>query len=72
MIDVKELLEKARENPWWQFEGEEIAKMLNISANTITMLKRAKDSPFCAGKSRPEWVFKFLETHPEWSPTSDK
>lgn len=70
--NVAALLEVARGNPWWEFEGEEIAAMMNLPANTIAMLKRSPDSPFKGGRSRPERVAAFFASHPGWRPSAER
>jgi DNA-binding IclR family transcriptional regulator len=66
------LLVIARANPWWQFTGEEIREMMNLSKQTVAMLVRSDDSPFVAGKSRPERVEAVFAAHPGWKPTSEE
>jgi hypothetical protein len=41
----------------------ELAEMLGVTANWMTAAKKA-GAPFPLGKSRPEWILKFLAEHP--------
>ena len=69
---VKSLLAVAKENPWWEFTGEDIAAMMNLPANTVAMLKRADKSPFVGGRARPERVAAFFLENAGWSPSAER
>lgn len=69
---IAALLEIARENPYWQFETEDICAMMNLTDYTASMLKRSDESPFSNDRSRPERVQAFFDKHPGWKPASEK
>lgn len=67
-----ELLRRAKENPWWQFETHELTTLMGIPKTTLEMMIRAEDSPFVAGRSRPERVSAWLDSHLGWKPSKEK
>ena len=68
----KELLNLAKENPYWHFTVEELVEITALSKTTLEMMIRADDSPFVTSKSRPERVLAWLEKHPGWKPSQER
>jgi len=69
---VTALIDVAHANPWWQFTADEIAAMMGLSLNTVSMIKKADASPFAGGASRPERVAEWLASHPGWKPSEER
>ena len=63
------LIKLAQENPFWHFNAEELASMLNLSRKCLEMMKRTLDTPFVTGKARPEQVLDFLSRNRGWKPS---
>ncbi len=63
MQHQKQLHQRAREDLWYMFTGEEIAQLCNVSQNVISRVKALADSPFFLNKCRPEWFVDWMRTH---------
>ncbi len=68
---VEELLRVAKRNPWRLFTTEEIALLCEVSQTTLTAVRKREDSPFCAGKCRPERLIRWFDEHPGWQPSKE-
>lgn len=63
MQHQKQLHQHAKEDLWYLFTGEQIARMCNVSQNVISRIKGLADSPFFMNKGRPEWVVDWMRLH---------
>lgn len=70
--EVIELLTIVRENPFWQFDKDDIGKMMNLTSNAVAMMVRADDTPFSNDRARPERVAEFLAKKPGWKPSQER
>jgi hypothetical protein len=59
-----DLVELAKFNPWRLFGCGELTEILGVSADLITAVAGANDTPFIGKKARPEWVIEWLKAHP--------
>ena len=69
---AKNLLQLAKDNPWWLFTAEELASLMNLSVSTLEMIKRAPNTPFVTGKTRPENVMRWLSSNKGWKPSQER
>ena len=63
---IKSLVEMAQKNPWRLFTIEEITHIIGHSADIISKAK-ALGAKFIRDKTRPEWVFKWMKKHKNFS-----
>jgi hypothetical protein len=64
-FDQKQLVQIARDYPWYLFTGEEISELCNVGELQVRRVRNSKDSPFRYSKCRPEWLTEWMRTHPE-------
>jgi len=62
--NARELLQRAREFPWWLFTAGEIAILCNVTEVIVHRIEAEPDGPFFLDRCRPEWFLDWMRRHP--------
>lgn len=71
-MTTAKILEAIRSNPFRQVDSQEICELTGLPKTTVEMIRRAPDSPFISGRTRPERFSAWLDSHLGWKPSEER